>query len=328
MPVYSLLFAKKHLILQAKREIFGMVMTERKKIVLAILEKMGGYVSAICMQKYLFIYTKIGGGRLYDFVPYKYGCFSFQANQDLVSLSKNGYITSDQNEGTERGYRLNYALNTMDLLDMFDAQIINKLYDDFGQMSQDELVAYTYRKWPYTAINSVIKEKLLNTDDLVRVQAQKDRYVRTEPMLFTIGYEGFSLESYLRQLISNDVHALCDVRKNAFSMKYGFSKAILQKACEGVGIKYIHVPELGIESEHRQTLNTQHDYDVLFEQYEQTTLRNNWKHLLDVREIISQYGRVCLTCFEKNPKQCHRTRVAQALMRLPNIDYKFNEILL
>lgn len=325
---YSLLFARKCLILQTKSEISGMVMTDRKKIILAILEKMGGYVSAICMQKYLFIYTRIGGERLYDFVPYKYGCFSFQANQDLVSLSKNGYITSDQNEGIERGYRLNYALNTMGVLDMFDAEIINKLYDDFGQMSQDELVAYTYRKWPYTAINSVIKGKLLNTEDLMKVQAQKDRYIRTESMLFTIGYEGFTLESYLRQLISNDVHVLCDVRKNAFSMKYGFSKAILQKACEGVGIKYIHVPELGIESEHRQTLNTQHDYDVLFERYEQTTLRNNWKYLIEIREIISQYGRVCLTCFEKDPKQCHRTRVAQALMHLPNIDYKFNEILL
>ena len=54
----------------------------------------------------------------------------------------------------------------------------------------------------------------------------------------------------------------------------------------------------------------------------------NWKYLLGVREIISQHGRVCLTCFEKDPKQCHRTRVAQALMRLPDIDYKFNEILL
>ena len=328
LSIYSLLFARKCLFLQAKREACDMVMTYRKKIVLAILEKMGGYVSAICMQKYLFIYTRIGGERLYDFVPYKYGCFSFQANQDLVSLSKNGYITSDQNERTERGYRLNYALNTMGVLDMFDAQIINKLYDDFGQMSQDELVAYTYRKWPYTAINSVIKDKLLNEDELAKVQAHKDRYVRIEPMLFTIGYEGFTLESYLRQLISNDVHVLCDVRKNAFSMKYGLSKAILQKACEGVGIKYIHVPELVIESEYRQTLNIQHDYDVLFERYEQTTLRNNWKYLIGIREIISQYGRVCLTCFEKDPKQCHRTRVARALMRLPNIDFKFNEILL
>ena len=216
----------------------------------------------------------------------------------------------------------------MNLLNIFDRELINQLYNDFGQMGQDELVAYTYRKWPYTAINSVIKEKLLSEEELEKVHEQKERYVRTEPMLFTIGYEGFSLESYLRQLISNDVHVLCDVRKNAYSMKYGFSKGILQKACEGVGIKYIHIPELGIESDQRQTLNTQRDYDILFERYEQTTLRNNWKYLLDVREIISQYNRVCLTCFEKDPKQCHRTRVARALMRLPNIDYRFNEILL
>lgn len=305
-----------------------MAMNDRKKILLAILEKMGGSVSAICMQKYLFIYTRIGGEKIYDFVPYKYGCFSFQANQDLVSLSKNGYITINQNEGIERGYRLNYKLDMMNLLNIFDKELINQLYNDFGQMGQDELVAYTYRKWPYTAINSVIKEKLLSEEELEKVREQKDRYMRTEPMLFTIGYEGFTLESYLRQLISNDVHVLCDVRKNAYSMKYGFSKAILQKACEGVGIKYIHVPELGIESDQRQTLNTQRDYDILFERYEQITLRNNWKYLLDVREIISQYNRVCLTCFEKDPKQCHRTRVARALMRLPNIDYRFNEILL
>ena len=305
-----------------------MVMNNRKKIALAILEKMGGCVSAICMQKYLFLYTRFGGEKLYDFVPDKYGCFSFQANQDLISLSKNGYITIDQNERIERGYLLNQVLNTRGRLNMFDAEIINKLYNEFGNMSQDELVAYTYRKWPYTAINSVIKEKLLTEEELAKVKFQKDRYVRTEPMLFTIGYEGFSLESYLRQLISNDVHVLCDVRKNAFSMKYGFSKAILQKACEGVGIKYIHIPELGIDSELRQTLKTQNDYDVLFERYEQTTLLNNWKYLLRVREIIYQYGRVSLTCFEKDPKQCHRTRIARALMRLPNIDYKFNEILL
>lgn len=306
-----------------------MVLNYRKKIALAILEKMGGLVSAICMQKYLFIYIRLlGGERIYDFVPYKYGCFSFQANQDFVSLSNNGYITTEQSDGVDVRYRMNYRLNIMSSLNLFDIERVNQLYNEFGQMSQNDLVAFTYRKWPFTAINSAIKEKLLNKEDLAKVQAQKDRFVRAEPMLFTIGYEGFTLETYLRQLISNDVRVLCDVRKNAFSMKYGFSKAILQKACEGVGIKYVHVPALGIESNQRQTLETQYDYDVLFERYEQTTLRNNWKYLLEVRELISRYGRVCLTCFEKNPKQCHRTRVALALMRIPNSDYKFNEILL
>ncbi|MCS2389053.1 DUF488 domain-containing protein [Bacteroides thetaiotaomicron] len=61
---------------------------------------------------------------------------------------------------------------------------------------------------------------------------------------------------------------LCDVRKNAYSQKYGFSKGQLEKACTGVGIKYIHIPQLGIESEQRQDLKSQKDYEILFESYE------------------------------------------------------------
>ena len=111
-------------------------------------------------------------------------------------------------------------------------------------------------------------------------------------------------------------------------MKYGFSKAILQKACEGVGIKYIHIPALGIESENRKALNTQEDYDRLFEAYEQTSLKQNWDALLYVRSVLDKEKRVCLTCFEKDPRQCHRTRVAKALMGLSNAAYDFQEILL
>ena len=38
----------------------------------------------------------------------------------------------------------------------------------------------------------------------------------------------------------------------------------LQNACEGVGIKYKHIPDLGIDSDKRQELNTQTDYNNLF----------------------------------------------------------------
>ena len=50
-------------------------------------------------------------------------------------------------------------------------------------------------------------------------------------------------------------------------MKYGFSKKQLKTACNGVGIEYIHIPEVGIESDKRQELNTQADYDKLFKLY-------------------------------------------------------------
>ena len=156
------------------------------------------------------------------------------------------------------------------------------------------------------------------------VETQKRTY--SQPQLLSIGYEGITLETYINKLIINDVHVLCDVRKNAFSQKYGFSKSQLQKACEGVGIRYVHIPELGIESDKRLELHSQTDYDTLFQDYEKTTLKNNHIALLKVRDLIVKDKRVALTCFEKNPLQCHRTRVANALMQLPGINYTFKAL--
>lgn len=296
---------------------------------MAMFEEMGDNITAKCLQKYLFIFTRLQNEeRIYDFVPYKYGCFSFLANQDIVTLAKNGFLSIDKNTYSDCKYSLVAKMNCIQDLTMFDSILIKKIKKKFSGFSQDELIAYTYRKWPFTAINSVIKNYLLSKEELAIVEKQRRKFHKEDSALMTIGYEGMTLEKYLNMLITNDIHVLCDVRKNAFSMKYGFSKGILQKACEGVGIKYVHIPELGIVSEKRKTLNTQKDYDELFDQYEKTTLLENWNALLYVRNIIDEEKRVCLTCFEKNPKQCHRTRVAKALMGLPNIKYTYFPIVL
>lgn len=306
-----------------------MVVTKKKKIILAILEKLGKGITAKCMQKYLFIFSRSQvEDRIYDFVPYKYGCFSFQANQDLVALEKNGYIAIQDVENSDKLYTLLHNFHAFQDLDLFERKIIEDICLLYGKMSQNELIAYTYKRWPYTAINSVIKQQILNSEELLKVQEQKDKLKKVEPMLFTIGYEGFTLENYLNRLIRLNVHTLVDVRKNAFSMKYGFSKAILEKACIGVGIEYVHMPQLGIDSSKRQTLKSQRDYDTLFDEYERTTLKENWSFLLQLRSIVERDNRVCLTCFEKDPRQCHRTRIAKALMSLPNHEYNFNEIYL
>src|SRR5450759_4232825 len=92
------------------------------------------------------------------------------------------------------------------------------------------------------------------------------------PGLCTIGYEGSSLEGYLNRLLQAGVTLLCDVRRNALSRKYGFSKSTLAKACEGVGIRYEHLPELGIASDERQKLHKQADYDALFAAYKRDNL--------------------------------------------------------
>ena len=106
---------------------------------------------------------------------------------------------------------------------------------------------------------------------------------------------------------------MCDVRRNAFSRKYGFSKGTLSKACEGVGIRYEHLPELGIASEERRELKSQADYDALFAVYEQESLPQQSEPLAKIRDWVKEGERVALTCFEAQPHQCHRHCVAEAL---------------
>ena len=290
----------------------------RRKLILALFEAFGGFLTAKQFQKYLFLVTRKQEVKSFDFIPYYYGCFSFQANQDMSTLAKLGYLEIVESS-TGRIVHLKNSSGYMSELSLFDQIAVNEIKLDFGEMSEEDLIRFTYVNYPYFATKSVIAKDILTPEELAKVDRQKRVY--EVPTLFTIGYEGKSLELYINSLILNDVRVLCDVRKNAYSQKYGFSKSQLEKACKGVNIGYIHIPELGIESDKRQNLCSQQDYDHLFDIYEKTTLVNNWEYVLKVRELIDTYGRIALTCFEKDPRQCHRSRIAAALMGLPSRKY-------
>lgn len=295
----------------------------RRKIILTLLELFDGQLTTKSLQKYLFLFTRKQNHRAFDFIPYRYGCFSFQANQDLSTMQKYGYIEIEHQSGG-RFIKLKEHKNYLSMIEISDRQILKEMKDTFGHYSQNELIRYTYQKYPYYAINSCIANQLLTPDELKIIEKQKK--TSTEFRLFSIGYEGITLEAYINKLIINDVQVLCDVRKNAYSQKYGFSKTQLTKACEGVGIEYIHIPELGIESGKRKDLKSQEDYDTLFEDYENTTLKNNYEALFSIKKLIDERRRVALTCFENNPNQCHRTRVVHALMQLPNVKYTYRAL--
>lgn len=301
-----------------------MALYQRRKVILALLEKLGGSATAKSMQKYLFLFTRQpGGAPIYDFLPHRYGCFSFVANNDIHAMAHQGYLSIDEKPNQESRYTLTHDLGIFNQLDIFQQQAVNEVVEKFGSLSQDDLIAFTYRRWPVTAINSIIKERLLTPDELAKVTEMKQRYSNNERQLMTLGYEGISIEKYINLLIAHGVTVLCDVRKNAFSQKYGFSMATLQMACDAVGIQYIHIPQLGIESAKRQALNTQEDYDRLFDEYERTTLSQNTQALLTIRDLVEKHNCVCLLCFERDPRQCHRTRVAKAVVALPDVNFSY-----
>ena len=176
----------------------------------------------------------------------------------------------------------------------------------------------------FRSINSTIASERLNPNEYQKVLESRPKSDKT--ILFTIGYEGISLEEYLNKLIINDIKVLCDVRKNSVSMKYGFSKSQLEKACNGVGVKYVHIPELGIESDKRQILNTQSDYDNLFMSYRNEILPQTINIQKDLLGLLIENERIALTCFEANICQCHRKHLADAITKLPGFDYELKHI--
>jgi len=52
----------------------------RRKIILSLLQEFGGKLKRTDFQKFLFLVSEHQKKRAFDFIPYKYGCYSFQAS--------------------------------------------------------------------------------------------------------------------------------------------------------------------------------------------------------------------------------------------------------
>ena len=284
-------------------------MIYRKKILLALTELFGVELSATRFQKLLFIFSNECITQEYHFIPYKFGCFSFQSMRDKKKLIEEDFL-ENKNTWILRKKNSSY----LNELTKSDQEQLLRLKKEFKNYSTHELIKHVYLNYPYYAINSEIAPKHLSPKELNTIEVAS---VFEEGVnLFTIGYEGKSLEQYLNILIRKNVNVLCDVRKNPLSRKYGFSKKTLQNACEAVNIKYFHLPELGITSEKRKSLNCQADFDKLFLEYDKTIIPKEGKSLQIILQLINKYRRVALTCYENLPVQCHRSRVANALHKL------------
>lgn len=291
----------------------------RRKVILALLESFDGELSKISFQKLLFLFTRYQEKPVFDFVPYNYGCFSFQSYADMRTMIKYNMV-SEEKEKWSKADKVSYAA----LLTTKDKQALLHIKNKFGNFTKEELIKYTYKNYPFYALKSTIAGIVLNESELKTVK--ETVLENNETILYTIGYEGISLETYLNKLILNNVKMLCDVRKNSLSMKYGFSKKQLQKACENLNIKYLHIPDLGIDSDKRQSLNSQSDYDRLFKEYAKTTLVVKKAVLHEVLDMLESNKRVALTCFEAHECQCHRGTLATAITQLPEWRYTLKHL--
>ncbi len=247
---------------------------------------------------FLFCHEYIENNHYYDFLPTKEGACSVQADADRKSLKR--YLEASPDwVAKEKAPR--FAVD----LDFFEKIAIQKMKLAWHGKSEEELTAYLKQHHPAFYMDA---------------QAAPKSEEGEESIFYTIGYEGISPEEYCNRLLSHKVRLLCDVRKNAYSQKFGFSKAELEAMLTRVGIAYLHMPELGIVSEKRQTLKTQADYDALFEEYERTTLAQEQAALTKLHALLAEHGRIAITCFEAKPGCCHRSSVARHIKQREGFD--------
>lgn len=291
----------------------------RRKIILALLQIFEGQIDKISLQKLLFLFTQRQTKAEYDFIPYKYGCYSYSANADLSAMVKKGMLLE-----TISHFTSNETVDYFKTLKEADKKLMLEIKANYGKMSANTLMKHTYLNFPYWATNSVKAKEILTAEQLEKVNSSRPTSDKT--ILFTIGYEGISLEEYLNRLLKNDVKVLVDVRNNPLSMKYGFSKSQLHRYCNSLGIDYLHFPEVGIQSEQRQELNTQADYDKLFTVYRKNNLTKTTASQIKILDLLKEKKRIALTCFEANICQCHRKHLAEAIENLPSFDYEVKHI--
>jgi uncharacterized protein (DUF488 family) len=193
---------------------------------------------------------------------------------------------------------------------------LNSLLTQYADFSLTELIRHIYSHYPYYAINSEIAEQYISKEilDAHRPESDNKNY-----HVFTIGYEGASIESYVNKLISQNIELLVDVRNNPVSMKTGFSKKQLKNILSKLNIMYMHLPTLGIPSPLRKKYLTKEskDYRGLFDIYKKEILINASEDLDLLKELVSKNNRIALTCFEKDPVYCHRKIIAEKFTQDP-----------
>lgn len=127
-------------------------------------------------------------------------------------------------------------------------------------------------------------------------------------MLFTVGYEGRTVAQLVLRLREAGIARVLDVRRSPRSPRPGFSKGSLAKAFAAAGIEYAHLGEVG----NPFFADAACDLDGALARYRE--------HLATRPELVEAVlaaagdARTALLCAEANPRRCHRSVLAEALV--------------
>src|ERR1700744_3260856 len=131
--------------------------------------------------------------------------------------------------------------------------------------------------------------------------------------LFTIGYEQTPAKAVLDELEQAGVKLLVAVRAVPSSRRPGFSKSQLAAGLDERGIAYLHLRGLGTPKEGRLAARAG-EYKTLQKIYTRHLKTAQAKEELDeLSALVKQSGPVCILCYERDHRHCHRHWIAEII---------------
>jgi len=131
--------------------------------------------------------------------------------------------------------------------------------------------------------------------------------------LFTIGYEQTPVKAVLDELEDAGVKLVVDVRAVSASRRPGFSKNQLAAELDERGISYLHLRGLGTPKDGREAARAG-KYDTLHKIYARHLKTPQAKEDLDeLSALVKKSGPVCLLCYERDHRHCHRQWIAEII---------------
>lgn len=131
--------------------------------------------------------------------------------------------------------------------------------------------------------------------------------------VFTIGYEGLDIDTFMSLLTEHGIETVVDIRELPLSRKPGFSKKALANALNLSGMEYVHMVNLGcpkpVRDRYREDGNWKR-YTEGFLKY----LKTQKAAIEELSDLVNS-SNCALLCYEADFNLCHRSMVADAVQR-------------
>ncbi len=130
--------------------------------------------------------------------------------------------------------------------------------------------------------------------------------------IFTIGYEATTMADFQAALKAAGVERVIDVRALPLSRRPGFSKTSLAASLREVEIDYVHLKALGTPKRGRDAAK-KGDVATLTAVYDEQLELPEAQAQAAIMLGLAAEKPSALLCYERDPRDCHRTLLLQAV---------------